>query len=231
MKVSPLHRWDIAPKQAVALQRELATQIDITSRLESFQTIAGADISYQRYSPIFYACVVVLKLPELTVVEERTAVLRTIFPYVPGLLSFREGPALLKAFGKLRRRPDLVMIDGHGFAHPRRIGIASHIGLWLGLPTVGCAKTRLIGSHTEPPREAGGQTPLIDRGETIGAVLRNKKNVMPLYVSSGHLIDLKSAVAAVRVTTRCHRLPEPTRLAHERVNEFRRRAAGRSDHE
>jgi deoxyribonuclease V len=231
MKVKPLHRWDVTPKQAVALQRDLATRIDTTVPLPSFRTVAGADISYQRYSPIFYACVVVLKLPELTLVEERTAVLRTKFPYVPGLLSFREGPALLKAFAKLRRRPELVMIDGHGFAHPRRFGIACHIGLSLGLPTVGCAKTRLTGSHAEPPVEAGAETPLIDRGETIGAVLRNKNNVTPLYISSGHLIDLRSAVAAVRLTTRCHRIPEPTRLAHERVNDFRRRKSARGGHE
>lgn len=228
MKIPNLHRWDVTPTEAVALQRELASRVDVTTPLTSFATVAGADISYNRYSPVFFACVVVLKLPDLRVVEERTAVVNSTFPYVPGLLSFREAPALLEAFRQLETRPDLVMIDGQGFAHPRRFGIACHMGLWLGVPTLGCAKTRLTGTFEEPGPAAGSTSPLLDRGEVIGTVLRNKDRVAPLFISPGHRIDVASAVKAVRVTTRRHRMPEPTRLAHERVNDFRRRtgAAG-----
>lgn len=226
MKIRDLHRWDVTPPEAISLQRQFAGRIDATAPLGPVRTVAGADVSYNRYSPVFCACVVVLKAPEWTIVEERTAVVNSTFPYVPGLLSFREAPALLAAFRQLRRRPDLVMIDGQGCAHPRRIGVASHIGLWLDLPTVGCAKTRLTGTFDPPGPQAGDFAPLFDRDEVIGAVLRNKRDVAPLFVSVGHQIDLAGAVAAVRLTTRRHRLPEPTRLAHERVNAFRRRLAG-----
>jgi deoxyribonuclease V len=231
MKIPELHRWDLTPKEAVALQKELAGRVDVTTPLGSFTTIAGADISYNRYSPVFYACVVVLKLPDLTVVEERTAVRESTFPYVPGLLSFREAPALLDAFRQLRRKPDLVMIDGQGYAHPRRIGIASHVGLWLGLPTVGCAKTRLTGDFTDPGLAPGEWSPLVDRDAVIGVALRNKARTAPLFVSPGHRCDLKGAIEAVRLTTRCHRIPEPTRLAHERVNAFRRLSQAGGGHE
>jgi deoxyribonuclease V len=231
MKIPELHRWDLTPKEAVALQKELAGRVDVTTPLGSFTTVAGADISYNRYSPVFYACVVVLKLPDLTVVEERTAVRESTFPYVPGLLSFREAPALLDAFRQLRRKPDVVMIDGQGYAHPRRIGIASHVGLWLGLPTVGCAKTRLAGDFDEPGPAPGEWSPLVNRDEVIGAALRNKARTAPLFVSPGHHCDLKGAIEAVRVTTRCRRIPEPTRLAHERVNAFRRRSQAGGGHE
>jgi deoxyribonuclease V len=231
MKIDDLHPWDYSPKEAVALQRQLAGGIDIANPLHTFRTVAGADISYNRYSPILYACVVVLKLPELKVVEQQAVVVRTAFPYVPGLLSFREAPALLAAFRKLRRRPDLVMIDGHGYAHPRRIGIASHIGLWLDLPTIGCAKTRLTGTFRPPGPRAGASTALLDRGTVIGRVLRNKSEVAPIFVSVGHHIDLESALKAVRITTRRHRLPEPTRLAHLAVNEYRRHSGHSGGHE
>lgn len=229
MKFRNLHSWDLPPADAVALQRQLADRVDCSTPLTSFKTIAGADISYNRYSPVLYVCVVVLKLPELTIVEEKTATVRAAFPYRTGLLSFREGPALIEVFRKLRRRPDVVMIDGQGRAHPRRLGIASHMGLWLDVPCVGCAKSRLVGTYDEPAREAGSVSALLCGNERVGSMVRTKNNVKPLFVSVGHRIDLSSAERVVRVTTRCHRIPEPTRLAHERVNAYRRRSLASSE--
>ena len=146
------------------------------------------------------------------------------FPYVPGLLSFREAPALLEAFGRLKARPDVVLCDGQGLAHPRRLGIACHLGLWLDLPTVGCAKSRLCGTFDEPGPVRGDRSPLVDRGETIGAVLRTRDRVAPLFVSPGHRCDLESAVGLVLATTRKLRLPIPSRMVHDFVNEVRRAA-------
>ncbi len=222
MKIRSLHSWDMTFAEAIALQRDLAGRIDRDSALKSFETIAGADVSYNRFSPTLYASVVVLKMPDLTVIEEQTARVDVAFPYRTGLLSFREAPVLLRAFRRLRTRPDVVMIDGHGFAHPRRFGIASHFGLWLDLPCFGCAKTRLIGEFAEPADRAGATSSLLAGGKTVGRVLRTKPHCRPLFVSAGHRIDLASAVRIARLTTRCHRIPEPTRIAHERVNAFRR---------
>jgi deoxyribonuclease V len=222
MKIPSLHSWDLTPTQAVALQRELAARVVTNAPLRSCNLIAGADCSYNRFSPTMYAGIVVLGAKDLTIVERKGAVDQTTFPYVPGLLSFREIPVLLKAFAKLEHTPDLVVYDGQGFAHPRRIGIASHLGLCLGLPVIGCAKTRLVGAFEEPAREAGCSSPLIDREELIGRVLRTKTGVKPLFVSIGHLIDIDSAVHWVLATTKQHRLPEPTRQAHLFVNQLRR---------
>jgi deoxyribonuclease V len=222
VKIPSLHRWDLSFADAIALQREMADRIQAGPALDRFETIAGADVSYNRWSPTLYASVVVLKMPDLTVIEERTAALNVAFPYRTGLLSFREAPALLAAFRKLRVRPDVVMIDGHGLAHPRRFGIASHLGHWLGIPTIGCAKTRLIGEFKEPDDEAGSMSPLQTGTEIVGCVLRSKHRCKPLFVTIGDRIDLASAVRIVQMTTRRHRIPEPTRLAHDAVNRYRR---------
>src|ERR1043166_8094118 len=170
MRIKPLHIWNLVPKQAVALQRTLASRIKTRTPLGKCELIAGADVSYNRFSPIHYAAVVVLRASDWSFVEAQSIVGEAAFPYVPGLLTFREAPILLQAFAKLRHRPDVVMIDGQGFAHPRRIGIASHMGLWLGCPTIGCAKTRLIGEHTAPGPRAGDWAPLLDKDEEIGRV-------------------------------------------------------------
>src|SRR5262249_53393619 len=145
-----LHSWDMTPKEAVALQRELADRIDTRSPLTRCELVAGADISYNRFSPTIYAAVVVVRVADGAVVESATTVGQSAFPYVPGLLSFREAPSVLEAFAKLKTRPDALMLDGQGFAHPRRFGLACHVGLWLDLPCLGCAKSRLIGTHREP---------------------------------------------------------------------------------
>lgn len=218
---APLHSWNLTPKDAIALQRELARQIDLRRPLKQCELIAGADCSYNRFSPKFYAAVVVLRAGDLSIVEAQGVVGESPFPYVPGLLSFRELPSVLQAFAKLKHQPDVVMLDGQGYAHPRRLGLACHLGLWLGIPCFGCAKSRLIGEHDEPGPEPGDFAPLRDDGETIGQVVRTKARTKPLFVSAGHLIDLKSAVKWTLASCRGYRLPEPTRQAHLYVNQMR----------
>jgi len=184
--------------------------------------VAGADISYDRGSHRYFAAVVLLALPGLAVVEEATARGKSPFPYIPGLLSFREGPLLLRAFARLRRRPDLALFDGHGIAHMRGIGIASHLGLLLDVPSIGCAKSRLVGEHDEPGPKVGDWTPLRYEGRRVGAVLRTRKGTKPIFVSIGHRVGLPQAI---RWTLACgggYRVPEPTRRAHLLANRLRR---------
>jgi deoxyribonuclease V len=226
MKIEPLHSWDMTPTQAVALQRELAGRVDARTPLLDCKLVAGADVSYNRFSPTCYAAVVVLRTSDWTIVETQGAVRDTRFPYIPGLLTFREAPVLLEAFAKLRTIPDAVILDGQGQAHPRRLGLTSHVGLWLNLPTVGCAKTRLTGTYREPGLRAGSRTRLIDRGEVVGSVVRTRNDTKPVFVSVGHNIDLASAVRLVLRSCRGYRLPEPTRQAHLHVNELRRTGSG-----
>jgi deoxyribonuclease V len=226
MDLLKLHAWDLDQAAAVALQKRLAARVDTSTPVGDVQRVAGADVSYNRFSPIFYAVVLVLDARDWSVVEEQSAVGESPFPYIPGLLSFREAPVLLEAFAKVQRRPDVVMVDGQGIAHPRRLGIASHLGLWLDVPTIGCGKTRLTGRYDEPGPNAGDTSPLLDRGEVIGSVVRTKARTNPLFVSPGHKIDLASSVRLVLEACRGYRLPEPTRLAHLHVNEVRRRGKG-----
>lgn len=225
MKVRRLHAWDVSPAEAIAIQRDLAGQVDVTVALPEFELVAGADVSYNRFSDVIFASVLVWRRSDAKAIESHSAIRETHFPYVPGLLSFREAPALLDAFARLETVPDVVMIDGQGIAHPRRLGIASHMGLWLNLPCVGCAKSRLSGRFEEPDRAAGSSSMLRDRDEVIGAVVRSKNNVLPLFVSPGHRIDLESSARVVLGCVRGYRLPEPTRLAHEYVNTARRKGS------
>src|ERR1700730_12649865 len=167
MKIPLLHSWDLSPSEAIDLQKKLAQQIDVKRPLKKCELTAGADCSYHRRSPKFHAAVVVLCTNDWSIVETQGAVGESLFPYIPGLLSFREIPIVLQAFAKLTARPDVVMCDGQGYAHPRRIGLACHLGLWLQIPTFGCAKTRLIGEHDEPGANAGEDSPLRDKDEII----------------------------------------------------------------
>jgi deoxyribonuclease V len=226
MKLRRLHDWDLSGPEAVALQRELAAQLDLAQPLGRCELIAGADVSYNRFSDVMYAGVVVWRVADGKVIERQSAVTETHFPYIPGLLSFREAPALLAAFARVESEPDVVMIDGQGIAHPRRMGIASHIGLWLDRPTVGCAKSKLYGRYEEPAPEAGSTSPLLAGKQEIGEVVRTKDRVSPVYVSPGHRIDMAGAVRAVLAGVRGYRLPEPTRQAHNFVNEERRAGSG-----
>jgi deoxyribonuclease V len=226
MKTRNLHSWDLTPTQAVALQKELAARIDMRRPLKKCELIAGADCSYNRSSPTLYAAVVVLRTSDWSIVEMQGVVGESRFPYVPGLLSFREVPIVLEVFARLKHRPDAVMLDGQGRAHPRRIGLACHAGLWLGIPSFGCAKTRLTGEHDEPGPNVGDLAPLRDKDEIIGSVVRTKMRTKPVYVSSGHRIDLASAVRLTLESGRGYRIPEPTRQAHLHVNRMRLQAMG-----
>jgi deoxyribonuclease V len=217
-----LHDWNLTPKEAVELQKELRQEVKIVPLDHEIKTIAGADISFNKFSPEIYAGIVVLQLPSLKVVEEVGVITETRFPYIPGLLSFRESPAVLEAWTKLKTEPDAVMFDGQGIAHPRRIGIASHVGLLINRPTIGCAKSVLVGKFEEPGPERGAWSCMIDKGETIGAALRTKNRVQPVYVSPGHLIDFEGAIDLALACDGGYRVPEPTRRAHLLVNALRR---------
>lgn len=225
MHVPHLHDWNISPGEAIALQNTLAKQLinDRPLDLDAIKLVAGVDVSVKPDAagvPQSQAAIAVLSFPALEVVETALAHMPTPFPYIPGLLSFREGPVLEAAFARLQSDPDVYIFDGMGRAHPRRIGIAAHMGLWLNKPTIGCGKTLLIGHHKEPAIERGGYTDLIDRDEVIGVALRTRDKVKPVYISPGHLCDLPSAIAlTMRCVTR-YRLPEPIRAAHHAAGEF-----------
>lgn len=213
MKIAPLHEWRLNPAQAVALQQQLRSRLILEGAVEKMERVAGADVAFEEGGRVAHGVVVVLSVPGfhiLEVVEERQPV---TFPYIPGLLSFRESPVLLICFERLCSVPDVVLVDGQGIAHPRRFGIASHLGLWLDLPTVGVAKSRLTGTHPQAPDQPGATVPLTDHGEEIGVVLRSRPGTQPIYISPGHRIGLLQAVRVVQACLNGYRLPEPTRIA------------------
>jgi deoxyribonuclease V len=215
MKIPPVHRWDLSPSEAVALQRELADRVIAHDEIGSVHYVAGVDVGFEgERNRVARAAVVVLSYPTLLPVDYAVARMPVTFPYIPGLLSFREIPVLLRAFEKIRIEPDLTIADGHGRAHPRRIGFASHLGLALDRPTIGCAKSRLVGTAEEPQDAMGAWTPLEDRGEVIGAVLRTRAGTRPVYVSTGHQVSLERAIEWVLKCCKGYRLPETTRFAH-----------------
>ena len=210
-----LHPWDVSPKEAIAIQRELASRIKRRGGPGRVRRVAGVDCSVDRAGGRGIGAVVVLSYPALELVEVAVAETRLTFPYVPGLLSFREVPILREAFRKIAGPIDLLLVDGQGYAHPRRLGLACHLGLLLDIPAIGCAKSRLIGAHEQPALAAGSRADLLDGREQIGAVLRTRTNVKPLFISAGHKIGLAQAEAWVLRSCRGYRLPEPTRLAHQ----------------
>jgi deoxyribonuclease V len=226
MDVHTLHDWALTPAEAVALQRRLADRMVTDAPLGPCELVAGADVSYNLYSNTLYAGVVVLRTADLTVVERRGVVAESPFPYMPGLLSFREAPVLVQAFARIESRPGAVMCDGQGLAHPRGLGLACHVGLWLEVPCVGCAKSLLVGRFKDLGEKAGATAPLLHHGSEVGRAVRTKDRVNPVYVSAGHRIDLDSAVRLVLATCAGYRIPEPTRRAHLYVNELRRGEAG-----
>ncbi len=215
MKVESLHSWQVSTAEALELQRRLAAQVSRSSKVTTTpRFIAGVDISLGKTRGMATAAVVILDYPELRVVETKLAQGKLDFPYVPGLLSFREAPLTLAACQMVSNTPDLMLVDGQGIAHPRRMGLASHLGLFLNIPTIGCAKSRLCGSHELPGENPGSYAEIADGNETIGVALRTKLGVKPVYVSIGHNIDLKTAIHWVLNCCRNFRLPEPTRFAH-----------------
>lgn len=217
-RILDLHPWDLSPEEAGEVQRHLRSRLSFEDGvvLEAVHVVAGVDVAYLRAAAETMACAVAvtLRLPSLEVLETRVAWEPVRFPYVPGLLAFREIPALLAALRQVEAVPDVVLVDAHGYAHPRRMGAASHLGLLLDRPTIGCAKSRLVGRYDEPAQAVGAHSPLIDRGEVIGAVVRMRPGCAPLFASVGHKISLSTAVrVAVACATGRSVMPEPTRLA------------------
>jgi len=221
MKYCKLHSWNVTYEESIKIQKDLSSKVIIQPFNSELNLIAGADVSYSKNSNLFFAGVVLLQLPNMDIIEESIAQGEVNFPYIPGLLSFRESPILIKAFENLSITPDVVMIDGQGIAHPRGLGIASHIGLLLDIPTIGCAKNILVGRYDEPGIDAGNHSQIIFNGKTIGAALRTKRNVSPVFISPGHKMDIASATEVVMKTCRGYRIPEPTRQAHLLVNRVR----------
>lgn len=211
----PLHEWNLSPEEAIALQRELAKRIIREDRLGEVRHVAGVDMAINENNGMARAAVVLLSYPSLEISEQHIYEEPVRMPYVPGLLSFREAPCVLGAFSQLRQRPDLVMVDGVGIAHPRRIGIASHLGLWLDLPTIGCAKSILTGHYNKAAlgEEAGSWVPLLSNKEVIGAAVRTRTRVNPMFISLGHRISLETSIHYVLACSKGYRLPEPTRQA------------------
>lgn len=217
------HSFALSPAAAIAVQRRLATRVSIRAPRGPLRWLAGVDCAFSADGSRCLAAAVLFDLEAGAPVETRGASRPLRFPYVPGLLSFREAPAILAALRRLRGRPDALLVDGHGLAHPRRFGIACHLGVLVGVPTVGVAKSRLCGEHGEPGPRRGARAALVHEGERVGTVLRTREGSRPVYVSVGHLVDLASAEAIVLAAGAGHRLPEPTRLADRAVAEAKRR--------
>ncbi|MFB3921106.1 MAG: deoxyribonuclease V [Terriglobia bacterium] len=228
MKPRITPRWNLTPRQAMREQERLRERVILTDDFKAVRLVAGADLAFDPETKIAFAGVIVYRFPEMQEVERRMARRKLRFPYVPGLLSFREGPVLLAAFARLRAEPDLILIDGHGRAHPRLFGIACHMGVLLDSPTIGCGKSLLVGEHDEPGGKAGSTAPLWFRGERVGEALRTRENAKPIYVTVGHRVSLPSAVELVRLCCDGFRIPKPTREADHYVGELRREYEGKS---
>lgn len=208
-----LHKWKVTPKEAIQIQKKLARRIIYSPRLKKIKTIAGVDCSYKQGYTV--TSIVLFKFPEMRLVKSLKVKRRTTFPYVPTLLTFREGPAVQECFRRLKTRPDLILFDGQGIAHPRKMGLATHMGILLKITSIGCAKSRLTGEFKQPKNRKGAFSYMRNnKGEVIGVALRTRKDVKPIYVSIGHMIDLKSAVKTVLACSPRYRIPEPLRAAH-----------------
>jgi deoxyribonuclease V len=219
MKIEQRHSWQLTPDEAIALQHQLQSEIITTDQLATVRLVAGVDVGFEEAGAVTRAAIALLSFPGLQLQAQAIARRPTTFPYIPGLLSFREVPAVLAALEQLQTLPDLLLCDGQGTAHPRRFGIACHIGLLTNLPAIGVGKSLLVGTHATVPDEKGDWVPLYHRGETIGAVLRTRVGTKPLYISPGHRISLPTAIAYVMQCTTKYRLPETTRFAHKLASE------------
>jgi deoxyribonuclease V len=229
MRIKNLHGWNLSYSDARNLQESLASKVQFIPLKKLPKLIAGLDCAFSKDGQKIIAAVIVLKLPDFALVETISAQRKVTFPYIPGLLSFREAPVCIAAVEKLKTKPDVFIIDGQGIAHPRRLGLAAHLGLFFDKPTIGCAKSRLTGRFEEPPLEKGAYTLLKDKKgvkrdpqyETIGAVVRTRTNVKPVFVSVGNKCLLKDAIGITLACTTKYRLPEPTRLAHQLVSKLK----------
>lgn len=216
------YSWDVTPTQAIAVQKQLRSSIQISPFEGVLSIIGGADISFNRFDPVVYAGIVLLSYPSLEVIAYSLVKTTATFPYIPGLLSFREIPALMKVWEQIPHKPGVVVVDGQGIAHPRRMGIASHFGLVTDTPTIGCAKSPLMPNYTEPAHSKGSIGIIADNGEQIGLVIRTKDGVKPVFVSPGHKTDFNDSQQIILRCVKQHKLPEPTRQAHLYVNRFRK---------
>lgn len=216
-----LHNWTLSYRQAVELQGDLACKVRFIGIKKPIKLVAGLDCTFSKDGKRIIAAAVVLRLDDFAIIETKSAWRKVAMPYIPGLLSFREGPACIAAVEKLKSKPDLFMIDGQGIAHPRRLGLAAHLGLFFDRPTIGCAKSRLTGVFKEPGPEKGDYSLLKDKKEVIGAVVRTRSNVKPVFVSVGNKCTLEDAIKWTLKCTRKYRLPEPTRVAHQIVSKLK----------
>ncbi len=222
---------NLSPSEAIAYQNQLKGKIKIQELDKPIKTIAGADISFNKYEETVYAGIVVLSYPELQIIDSAVVISKSKFPYISGLLAFREIPSVIKAFENLNIKPDLLVLDGQGIAHRRRLGIATHFGLITDFPTIGCGKSRLFGTYTEPANEQFATSTLFDKDEIIGTVLRSKPNCKPLFISPGHRINTSQSIEIIKSCIIKHRIPEPTRLAHLLVNQARIEASTQNQQE
>jgi deoxyribonuclease V len=221
MKPKIRTRWSLTPRQAMRLQERLRNRVALEDEFAPIRHVAGADLAFDPATDVAFAGVIVYRFPGMEEVERRSAQRPLRFPYVPGLLSFRESPILIAAFARLKTEPDLILIDGHGRAHPRLFGIACHIGVLFDKPVIGCAKSLLVGEYREPGMTRGSTTPLVFKGETVGAVLRTRENVRPIFVTQGHRVSLQTAVKLVEKCLDGFRIPKPTREADQYVRRLR----------
>ena len=213
--MKPLHPWKVAPEEAIRIQENLRHRIILKRTFSDIRTIGGADVSYQKEGDFLFGAMVVLSFPQMETLHVAMARGKISFPYVPGLLAFREAPILIKTFQNLRIRPDLLIFDGQGIAHPRGMGLASHLGLWFNVPSIGCAKTPLLGEPITPGFSRGSFEVILKDGRRVGVVLRTKDGVRPVFVSPGYRIDLPTSIRLIRESCQGFRLPEPLRRAHQ----------------
>lgn len=211
----PLHSWKLNIQQAIEIQNQLRSELLLKNTFSKLETIGGADVFYPKEKEILYGAIAVFSYPDLRLIDWATARGRVSFPYIPGLLAFREGPILLKVFERLRIKPDLMIFEGHGIAHPRGLGLASHLGLWLDLPSIGCAKSPLVREFKPPALFRGSVEWVLIGDKKVGAILRTKDKVKPVFVSPGHRIDLKTSIEVILNACRGYRMPEPLRKAHQ----------------
>ncbi len=222
--MKPLHSWNVSVEEAIQIQEAFKGRIILKKTFSEVRTIGGGDAAYSRNGKLLFAAIVVLSFPEMEIIDTATAEGKTLFPYIPGLLSFREGPILIKAFQRLRLKPDIMIYDGQGIAHPRGMGLASQMGLWFDLPSVGCAKTPLLHEFVSPGPSSGSFEWIRKEGKKVGAVLRTRDHVKPLFISPGHRIDLSTSNQFILESCKGFRFPEPLRKAHQLSREMLHRA-------
>ena len=221
MKIPDCHSWRVTPREAVRIQKDLGRRLVFRPPKKPIRILAAGEVAYRAFEETTFAAVLLFRYPDLTLLESVSATGKTLFPYIPGLLTFREAPVLMQAFSRLSVKPDVILLDGQGVAHPRSMGIAAHLGFLLNLPSIGCAKSRLCGTYEEPGLEKGSTASLIDGERTIGTVLRSRTGVKPVFVSPGHRMDIATSIRIVLSLCHGYRIPEPLRQAHICVSRLR----------